>query len=219
MTDLTKNTFKAAIKAGRQQIGLWSSLPDPIVAEVLLLDTPAEGLANNGDGLLDPGEQVEVWLTVLNEGPIDTTGPVTAFPKGSSQIDGTAWTSNYRLRVVGTPSKDSEVVSLKVRVQASTLDSSESCTLQLVADGYAMEFPDARYQRAGQHHELVAPLDINTLQQLASATRVVGGVCNARMELPTDHIGMLREFTIRFREEATLSGKPQPASAPRGDSI
>lgn len=35
MTELTKNMFKAAIKAGRQQIGLWSSLPDPIVAEVL----------------------------------------------------------------------------------------------------------------------------------------------------------------------------------------
>jgi len=33
--DLPINSFKRAIKAGRQQIGLWSSLPSHVTVEVL----------------------------------------------------------------------------------------------------------------------------------------------------------------------------------------
>lgn len=33
--DLPKNTFKAAINAGRQQIGLWNSINDPVICEML----------------------------------------------------------------------------------------------------------------------------------------------------------------------------------------
>ncbi|WP_118134684.1 aldolase/citrate lyase family protein [Oceanicella sp. SM1341] len=33
--DLPKNAFKAALKAGRTQLGLWCTIPDPMVAEML----------------------------------------------------------------------------------------------------------------------------------------------------------------------------------------
>lgn len=33
--DIPRNTFKAALREGRQQIGLWCSIPDPGVAELL----------------------------------------------------------------------------------------------------------------------------------------------------------------------------------------
>jgi len=35
MSEMPKNTFKKALREGRQQIGFWSTLPDPYVSELL----------------------------------------------------------------------------------------------------------------------------------------------------------------------------------------
>lgn len=136
---------------------------------------------------------------------------------GHVTIDGAAWQPEFRVRVVGTPAKDAGMVSLKLQLKAAPTDAASECGLQFVADGFAMEFPGARYRRSGANHEVVAAVTLANVQQLASASRVVGGVCDARLQLLPDHIQMLREFVVRYREEATLGGSEVPAPSKAGN--
>ncbi|WP_193370360.1 aldolase/citrate lyase family protein [Pelagibius marinus] len=80
--DLPRNPFKAAIKAGRQQIGLWCSMTDPMVAEIL---------AGCGyDWLMFDTEHAAMDAITVLEGDqvVDVTEALSRLPRRSNPLPG-----------------------------------------------------------------------------------------------------------------------------------
>ncbi len=107
--------------------------------------------------------------------------------------------SDYDFTFFAAPARERERLWLHVRGLAPVVP--PGCELGLFVDGALVSLDPEFYQVVGSSGEYRILVSLETLRQMASASRVAGRVCNREWRLSAEDQTAIREFISRIDEE------------------
>lgn len=156
------------------------------------------------------GTRLELETAMRERLPLSTTAQATAqlmpplksastLPRMSAMLEGVT------LVMTGTAAP-ADSVTLTLAAQAPRDAGASACEVKLLADGKAIALPALARSAGAYGDEYRTSLALTVVEQLSTATRIVGKVCDQRFQLSDAHLTELRELVIKLREERELSG-------------
>ena len=118
--------------------------------------------------------------------------------------------SDYDFTFFAAPARERERLWLHVRGLALVV--APACELGLFVDGAVVPLDPASYRLIGSSAEYRIPVSMETLRQMAGASRVSGRVCNREWRLTASDRTALSEFVARIDEELVWLQRNAPTS-------
>ena len=131
--------------------------------------------------------------------PVSTSSAAGASPALRLELENLTW-------VLEADAKDpTGPIRLRLLTTVRPASGGTACPIKVLRDAEPVELGSVEHREDASEHEYRTQIAPTIVEQLGTAQRIVGKVCEQRFQLSEQHIAKLREFVLRVREERELN--------------